>query len=263
MGSSILIKDFLYEVWIYQYPKIALAMFFAWIIYVFKRTPEIIDVTYTLSFLIVGTSLFVQISSPLYLKPLILFILLLIWTIRLAGYLFITRVMKNYVDPRYQIISSKANSRIAYFFLNYQGQAIITALITSVLYFVFRKPNYINPITFSIGIVLIIIGIIFESKCDYELYKFRQRKSEKKQIFQEGLWKNSRHPNLFFDLVTWFGFAFTGVNNEFIEILGFLGPFFLFWVMHYLTVPITEHYMFKTREGYKDIVKRTNKYWPF
>ena len=97
-----------------------------------------------------------------------MYILLLIWTIRLAGYLFITRVMKNYVDPRYQIISSKANSRIAYFFINYQGQAIITALITSVLYFVFRKPDYINPVTFSIGIVLIILGIIFESKCDKE-----------------------------------------------------------------------------------------------
>jgi len=46
-------------------------------------------------------------------------------------------------------------------------------------------------------------------------------------IYHEGLWKKSRHPNLFFELVCWVGFAFSGLSEDKISWVGFLGPLFL------------------------------------
>ena len=64
---------------------------------------------------------------------------------------------------------------------------------------------------------------------------------------EEGLWTYSRHPNLFFELVTWFGFALAGVNDEYIDILGFLGPILLWAIMKFLSIPVSVKHMIKTR----------------
>ena len=86
---------------------------------------------------------------------------------------------------------------------------------------------------------------------------------EEGHIFQEGLFKRSRHPNLFFELATWVGFAISGIFYYY-NLLAFVGPIALFFVMDKLTVPITEAYMLRSRgQKYLDYKERTNKYWPF
>jgi len=64
---------------------------------------------------------------------------------------------------------------------------------------------------------------------------------------RSGLWKFSRHPNLFFELITWIGFSIIGINNQIAEFIGFLSPVFLWMVMNFLTIPITEKTMAKNR----------------
>jgi steroid 5-alpha reductase family enzyme len=81
-------------------------------------------------------------------------------------------------------------------------------------------------------------------------------------IFNEGLWKTSRHPNLFFELLTWFSFGLSGIRGVW-DISAFIGPFVLFMVMDKLTIPITEQYLKRTRaEKYVEYIKQTNKFWP-
>lgn len=63
---------------------------------------------------------------------------------------------------------------------------------------------------------------------------------------ESGLWRKSRHPNLFFDLVTWFCFAMGGIY-DWISICGLIGPIILFCVMEFLTTPLTEAHMKKRR----------------
>lgn len=88
-------------------------------------------------------------------------------------------------------------------------------------------------------------------------------KDEFPNIFRGGLWKMSRHPNLFFELVFWFGIAIGGLNEYTISFMGFIGPIFLFIIMRYITVPMTEAYMRKTRKNYPDFCKKTNMFIPF
>ena len=267
--AAAIAQDFAFEMWVYQYYKIVIAMVLFWLFYVYNRNPCTVDVGYVCNHFIVGTSLFISVAIPFYIKPVILYAALTIWWLRLAGFLVITRILKGYRDPRYEKLSENASNKLLFFFINYQFQAIIVVITSSPLYFVFRNPSYINPYTFSIGLTMIIIGIIFEAISDYQLNSWKARMREtretpgKKEIMQEGLWKYSRHPNLFFELMTWFGFALTGVNNQWIELLSFIGPCFLVLTMNYVTVPISEEHMRETREDYPDFCKKTNKFLPF
>ena len=82
-------------------------------------------------------------------------------------------------------------------------------------------------------------------------------------IYHEGLWKKSRHPNLFFELVCWVGFAFSGLSEDKISWVGFLGPLFLQFVMLLFTIPITEQHMANTRDNWNAWKKRSNIFWLF
>jgi len=63
--------------------------------------------------------------------------------------------------------------------------------------------------------------------------------------------------------VTWVGFATAGLN-DYISILGFLGPLILYLIMDKLTLPLTEKHMRDTRgEAFEEFCKKTNKYIPF
>lgn len=135
-------------------------------------------------------------------------------------------------------------------------------LVSSNLYFVFRLPNYVNLGTLISGLILISIGIIGEAVSDNQLENFKKKKL-KGQLLESGLWTYSRHPNLFFELLTWIGFALTGINNDPIELLGFVGPFLLWCVMDYVTIPVTEKHMASSRPKiFSEYCKRTNKFLP-
>lgn len=79
-----------------------------------------------------------------------------------------------------------------------------------------------------------------------------------------GLWKYSRHPNLFFELVVWTGFSICGLHNNGVEYLGFISVVFLWAIMKFLTVPITEKYMRESRPvTFPEFCKRSNEFLIF
>lgn len=90
-----------------------------------------------------------------------------------------------------------------------------------------------------------------------------EQEDEFPNIFRDGLWRVSRHPNLFFELVFWFGIAIGGLNEYTLSFAGFIGPVILFLIMKFLTVPLTEEHMRNTRPNYPEFCKKTNMFIPF
>ena len=134
-------------------------------------------------------------------------------------------------------------------------------LTSTPLYFVFtnthmRSYNYL-------GAVLCLVGVLGESIADQQLQKYKNRRDKTSGVFREGLFKNARHPNLFFELVFWFGIGLIGFNhmNPY-TLLAFAGPTLLWALMNFLTIPLTTKHMLKTKEEYKKVMLETNKFWP-
>ncbi|MDB2592591.1 DUF1295 domain-containing protein, partial [Gammaproteobacteria bacterium] len=130
--------------------------------------------------------------------------LLIIWAVRLAGYLFFTRILPGHTDRRYDQLSAHWSiSKQLGFFLNFQLQGALAMIIACPFY-------WLDSFTgvggfYVIAVIMITFGWIGECMSDYQLRQFQL--SHPKQVCQTGLWRYSRHPNCFFDWLIWLGFA--------------------------------------------------------
>jgi steroid 5-alpha reductase family enzyme len=73
-----------------------------------------------------------------------------------------------------------------------------------------NSPNYTRNITPEFGTLLDLIGLscfvfgwVSESVSDIQKYKFSKTRKSGLEIIQAGLWKYSRHPNYFGEILLW------------------------------------------------------------
>lgn len=121
-----------------------------------------------------------------------------------------------------------------------------------------QKLNIIN----LIGLLIWIIGFLFEVVGDYQLKKFKENKENKGKLMTEGLWKYTRHPNYFGEAMMWWGIFFVAISNlnEFILIIS---PITITLLLLFVSgVPLLEK-KYKDRADFIEYSKRTNKFFPW
>jgi steroid 5-alpha reductase family enzyme len=93
-----------------------------------------------------------------------------------------------------------------------------------------------------IGWGIAIIGLIIETVSDAQKYRFKSRKENRGRFMAEGLWKYSRHPNFFGEMLFWWGMTIPGLlrfNGW--EYLLFIGPVFItFLLLKVSGIPLLE-----------------------
>jgi steroid 5-alpha reductase family enzyme len=286
--------DFLYEMWAYQYPKTAAIMLGLWLVYLASKLVCIVDFGWALCHFIIGLTLCVQYPKIVNYRGWIMLGILTLWFINLGGYMLL-RFFTGFIEKRYEEMAKGKSdtSKKLYFLMQFQMQAIIVVLTATPLYFVFRKYDEdANEVrwTFIVGAVMCLAGIAGQHLADRQLRSYKKARGELKGnrvielnpsnyqtvggqghqhdemrfpgTLKRGLWSHSRHPNLFFDLITWLGFALAGLNDYSLSFLGFFGPLLLFCLMRFATIPITEKTMADTRPYWKEYVKETNMFLP-
>ena len=162
-------------------------------------------------------------------------ILIQLWGIRLASFMFVTRILKNKRDPRYErLIQNRPRPRLSAM-RQYILQAALQSLLTLSVFPMFTTPLQTTPwfyVAFGVGIG----AIIFESFADIQLHRFKATQSGNCNV---GLWSCSRHPNYFFDCLFWLGCSlfYIGVAGAYIS---FIAPITIFIITYFITGPYTE-----------------------
>lgn len=292
MSHPVTFSTFLYELWIGQLPKNLFVMFVLWLTFLKSRIECTVDFGWCLNHFIVGLFMFINYQGSYNSLGLIQFGLLAAWFAALGGQLFF-RMLSGYRDIRYQKLhqKSKIKDENMYFLYQYEFQALLVIFTGIPLWFVFRNPAYSTDapaaepasITFIIGSLMSAVGIALQFLADKQLRDYKAKRQElngkefenREKLLEgensrfpgqltTGLWSKSRHPNLFFELVIWFGFGISGLSTQIgFSFLSLLGPTLLWAIMNYLTVPITEKCMALKRPYWKEYVSVTNKFLPF
>jgi steroid 5-alpha reductase family enzyme len=231
-----------------------------WTWYRYTKNPSVVDVGWASGLTSIG--LLYLYSSPVSSRKIVLSFVLLIWGLRLGGYLWFTRIHQNLLDKRYTKLSDNWKiSKPLGFLLNFQFQGVLILIVSLPWYFISKIPSSYPMVAIDYFMILIALLLIAaESIADYQLQSFKSLHPG--QVCDVGLWFYSRHPNYFFEWLIWCVFTCFAFPAP----LGFLAgisPLMLFGIMTLITVPITENGSIQSRgELYLGYQKVTPMFFP-
>ena len=170
-----------------------------------KNRLDVADVGWGGGFVIVAFSSFLVRPTP---WTIIILILVTIWGCRLA-YHISKRNSGKAPDPRYLELSSRwpaNNFWVRAYFSVFLTQALLIFLVSLPITLAATKSIPLRFLALG-GVVLWLTGFLFEVLADRQLARFISNPANKGQIMQQGLWRYSRHPNYFGEIVLWWGIA--------------------------------------------------------
>ena len=259
----------LYELFVKQYWRVFASQQLMFGISYYINNPTLIDVAWGFNHLIIGVGIaskgFTNFSNLFQKTNLIGLGLTSIWFIRLSGFIFYYRIINHYKDPRYKELANNRNmSEISFSFIQFQLQGILSTLTSIPLFYALKNGRRPLNLLNRFAIVTAILSILGEAIADYQLQRFKEMRKNNSEILRDGLFKKARHPNLFFELMFWTSIAAFGISvkNPF-SLFAFSGPFILWGIVYFLTIPITTNHMIKTKPNYEKVIAETNMFYPF
>jgi len=193
----------------------------------FFKTDKLTDLSYALTFIILTlTSL---ILSNISLLKIIISAMILVWALRLGIFLFV-RIRKIKYDKRFDGIRESFKKFLKFWVL--QGLSVWIILIPT-LFFI----NSNSDSVLWVGLIIWALGLAIESISDIQKYNFTQNKNNSGKFINIGLWKYSRHPNYFGEILCWVGiYVFTFVSfSTFQKIIGLVSPLFITILLLFIT----------------------------
>ncbi len=219
--------------------------------FIFK-TDKLTDLSYSLTFIILSLISFFLV--PFNIFKLLLLILILVWSLRLGIFLFV-RIRNMKFDKRFDKMRNSFFKFLGFWIL--QAITVWIVLIPSIFFF------NANTIKFcGLGLLIWLIGLIIESVADAQKYKFNQK--NKNKFISSGLWKVSRHPNYFGEILCWIGiYLFIIKSISFPEkIIALAGPIFIILMLLFISgIPMLERAASKKwgkNKDYQEYKRRTS-----
>lgn len=185
-----------------------------------RKRLDTVDTAWGLAFVVVAWSVTVQQANS---RSLLVAVLVSVWGFRLAYHIW-RRNQGRGDDRRYIELSHKwrGNFWLRAYFSVFLLQGALVWLVS--LPVVLASGVTISGLGWLgvAGLVVWLIGFLFEAVADRQLANFMRLKGQSK-VLQTGLWRYSRHPNYFGELTQWWGIGLIALQarNGWI---GFIGP---------------------------------------
>ena len=255
----------------------ALFLFFyliiAFIIGTIKKNNGLMDVFYGPGYFVVALSsliLYFIVNNDVNLRKLIITTLVFIWALRLATYVFIRNRGKP-EDYRYQAMRRrwKTNIILKSFIRVYMFQGLVIFIVAFPVWFVNISDNptvksllNFSGITVWLGVLIWLIGFLFETFGDYQLYKFKNNPKNKGKVMDQGLWKYTQHPNYFGEVTQWWGIFIIALAVPF-GFISVIGPIFITYMIIKVSGIRLLNYRYRDDDKYADYKKRTSLFFPW
>ena len=187
-----------------------------------------------------------------------------IWGFRLAYHLQ-KRIRKHHPeeDSRYQKLREIWEGRVSSaFFWFFQAQAL-SVLLLALPYFLIARDSSPWGILEMSGLTVAIIGICGEVLSDHQMSKFKSTDNRSSSVCREGLWKYSRHPNYFFEMVIWIGVYLFACGSAWGWTTFFAPVTITFLLLKVTGIPPTEASAVKRKgDAYREYQRTTSPFIP-
>ena len=228
-----------------------------------------IDVTWSLG---VGGVAFIAAAWPLgqvwpHWRQMGVAVLAVAWCLRLGVHIA-TRTRAATDDPRYRNLTiqwGKDAARRMFWFL--QSQAAVGIVLALSIVLAAQNPNPNLRVQDWIGLLILLAAIVGEAIADRQLRAFKSDPANRNAICDVGLWRWSRHPNYFFEWLSWLAYPIIALDFAGHNPYGWLSlaaPICMYWILvHVSGIPPLEDHMLRSRgEAFRAYQKRTRAFLP-
>ena len=213
----------------------------AWIPASIWKTERFYDLTGGLTYLIViGFSLWAgsQSESPS-MRELIVSLLVVIWSLRLSGFLYL-RIHRTGKDGRFDRLKTSPIR----FLIPWTIQGL-WVFLTMIVVIVINSQADSAPelgIWDGIGLSIWILGFGIEVIADRQKTVFNTETNNQGKWIDSGLWSHSRHPNYLGEILLWTGIAFFGISCfTGLERVAWISPIFIYILLTKISgIPILD-----------------------
>lgn len=170
-------------------------------------------------------------------------------------------------DTRYRELRSRWRARgreQRTFAVFYQAQAFVALMLSGpFLLASFNRHRGLEPIEWA-GAALWLIAALLGHVSDAQLARFKMNPENKGKTMRSGLWRYSRHPNYFFQSLTWLAYALVAVVAPW-GWIGFASPALILYLILFVTgVPPAEEQALKSRgDDYRRYQRETSVFIPW
>ena len=186
-----------------------------------------------------------------------------IWGFRLAGYLYVSRIHGKEEDGRYRSLRAKwgasANRNFLWFF---QFQALFVVFFSLPFALICLDPDSTISALAWVGVAVWAVGNAGTIVADRQLARWRANPANAGKTARRGLWSWSRHPNYFFEWVSWCGTALVATTAPNGWIAWIVPAGLLFLLFRVTGIPATERQALRSRADYAEYQRTTSAFVP-
>lgn len=238
-----------------------------WLLSLRKKDNSLMDIAYGLAFIALALYTFGCVNIPQDARAIIVTICTVLWGSRLSFRIW-RRHSRKGEDFRYKTWKEAWLTKGSlYFHLRSIFQVyILQGLVITIVGLPIIFANLFSSSDFSplntIGLLLFCIGFYFEARADYELDTFAKNNTDKIALLRTGLWRYSRHPNYFGEMLMWWGMAIMVIGIAYWPV-AFLSPILITYLICFVSgVPLLEK-KYDENEAYQQYKRETNVFLPW
>jgi steroid 5-alpha reductase family enzyme len=226
------------------------------------KTDKVTDLSYGLGFITVA--IFYLSKSIMGPSQMLVTLLIIVWGFRITFYLF-KRILKMKTDPRFDQIRNNYFKFASFWIL--QAVSIWLIMLPSLVILLSNKSYTPTFFTF-IGMSIWLGGFLIEYFSDKQKFEFKNNPKNKDKWITSGLWKYSRHPNYFGEMLCWWGiFIFSLPFLTGWSILAIISPLYISYLLLFVTgiPPLEKRYdqKYANNKEYQVYKRRTSILIPF
>lgn len=233
-----------------------------WCLSLLLKNASIVDIFWGCGFVLVAW-VSLGISGHMLPKQLVLTLMVSLWGLRLAGYLAWRNIGKP-EDYRYAAMRERHGKLfpIVSLFTVFGLQGLLMWIISLPVQVGISQGRGWHAVA-AIGLILWLAGLFFEAVGDYQLARFKADPANRGSVMNRGLWRYTRHPNYFGDLLVWWGFYFVAVESG-SWWWTIIGPLLMsFLLIRVSGVRLLESSLRSRVAGYDEYARDTSAFFPW
>jgi steroid 5-alpha reductase family enzyme len=196
-------------------------------------------------------------------RRLVVLVFTAVWGLRLG--LHIGRRNRGHgEDPRYTaLMRHQTGSLVGYLVRKVYGLQGLLVVVVSLPVQVAMYESAPLGLLGGLGIVVWLVGFVFEAVGDQQLARFKADPANEGRIMDRGLWAWTRHPNYFGDACVWVGLFLLALGSP-VGLLTVVSPIVMTKLLvSYSGKALLEKGMRRKRgAAYDDYIERTSGFFP-